>query len=75
MLSIDRGNPRKVTKSKAELLAPNSPLVNLRLRARTELQARLPNPDTKLKTDQKIPLRHNFTLQVMLALPVGVNVK
>ena len=73
MLSICRGKPRKVTKSRAELLWPNSPGTALRLRARTALQARLPKLETKLRTDQITPLRHNFTLQVMLALAAGVN--
>jgi hypothetical protein len=39
------------------------------------LKAMLPNPTRKLSAAQKTPLRHNFTLQVMLALPVGVNGK
>jgi hypothetical protein len=40
-----------------------------------ELQAKLPKPATKLRAVQKMPLRHNFTLQVMLALPAAVNGK
>lgn len=75
MLNIVRGKPRKVTKSRAELLKPNSPLFALRLCARMELQTRLPSPETKLRTDQKMPLRHNFTLQGMLASTAAVNGK
>jgi len=40
-----------------------------------ELHHRLPKLATKLRTDQKMPLRHNFTLQVMLPLPAAVNGK
>jgi len=35
----------------------------------------LPNPTTKLRADQMMPLRHNLTWQVMLAPPVAVNAK
>jgi hypothetical protein len=69
------GKPRKVTKSRAAVLEPNSPGMDFRLRAMIELQTKLPNPATKLRADQKMPLRHNFTLQVMLALPAAVNGK
>src|SRR5665213_2688283 len=75
MLSMDRGKPRKLTKSKAVVLKPNSPGLEFRLRAMIELQTKLPNPATKLRADQKMPLRHNFTLQVMLSPPAPVNGK
>jgi hypothetical protein len=75
MLSMARGKASKLTKSKAVVLSPNSPGVEFRLRAMIELQAKLPNPATKLRADQKMPLRHNFTLQVMLAVSAAVNGK
>ncbi len=39
----------------------------------TELQAKWPKPATKLRAAQKMPLRHNFTLQVMRAGCAAVN--
>jgi hypothetical protein len=41
----------------------------------TALKAKLPNPPTKVKTDQIMPLRHNFTGQVMQLHPGCVNGK
>jgi hypothetical protein len=39
------------------------------------LHQKFPNPETKLKADHTMPLRHNFTLQLMLALHSAVNAK
>jgi len=38
-------------------------------------KAKLPNPPTKVRADHMIPLRHNFTGQVMRTPPRSVNPK